>query len=167
MKIAWLFLATLLLPAAVFCQASEYVGYRYKSVIPETVLPNGVKNLGGGLVGDFYAKPVWGVAEVSKGKVRMLWLEKATAEDERGVTEWEISDVLSFPNIPTDQELLIASGPGECKENGKTTNDLVVHVQFLKKQRAYKTLKAWRADVKAGRFVALDAKNVKCRYDEP
>jgi hypothetical protein len=136
-------------------------------VVPETVLPNGVKNLGGGLVGDFEAKPVWGIADVSKGKARMLWLEKASAEDDSGVTEWEVADVLSFPNIPTDQELLIASGPGECAENGKATEDMAVHVQFLKKQKAYKTLKAWRADIRAGRFVPIDAKNVKCSYDEP
>ena len=166
MKMAWLLLTALLLPVAAFGQASEYIGYRYKSVVPETVLPNGVKNLGGGLVGDYNTSPVWGVADVNKGKARMLWLEKATAEDETGVTEWEVIDVLSFPKIAADEELLLGSAM-ECTENGKDSDDMVVHVRFQKKQKDYKTLKAWRADLKAGRFVPIDAKNVKCRYDEP
>lgn len=167
MKMAWLLLTALVLPIAAFGQTSEYVGYRYKSVIPETVLPNGVKNLGGGLVGDFEAKPVWGVADVAKGKTRMLWLEKASAEDETGVTEWEVRDVISFPNIPAGEDLLFGFGAAECTEKGKGVDDIVVHARFLKKQKAYKTLKAWRTDLKAERFVPIDARYVKCHYDEP
>ena len=42
---------------------SQFIEYRYKGVTPPYLLPNGVKHLGGGLIGDVNADPVYGIAQ--------------------------------------------------------------------------------------------------------
>jgi hypothetical protein len=146
-------------------QTQSYVGYRYKPVLAERTLPNGVKSLGGGIVGDVNKKPLWGIAEMNKGRTRMLWLERAVSEDAHGVNEWEVMDVVSVRNFPAGIEFIF--GTGNCKENGKDNDALVVQAAFNARRLTYKTIKAWHADIVSARFVPIDAADVKCEYDAP
>lgn len=74
---------------------NEYIGYRHKGVIYGEKLPNGVKDLGGGLLSD----ERYGVTRFSKGKVFMLWLERIIDRDAKGVPNWIVKDVLVFSEL--------------------------------------------------------------------
>jgi len=73
----------------------EFVGYRHKGVLYGQTLPNGVKDLGGGLL----SNENYGVTRFSKGKKYMLWLEKIVERNAKGEPSWEVKDVLTFPNL--------------------------------------------------------------------
>lgn len=167
-------LVLLLVPVAATAQAksaaaSKYVGYEYKGVPPETVLPNGVKHLGGGLVGDFDADPVYGISRVARGTTTMLWLEASTGRDSSGVTGWRVLDVLSFPVLRSNQHLAFAVDPAiGCKRNGKEfTGDAVMIGRVFPKMGIYKPERVWIANLKTGKFESAAAAGLNCAYSEP
>jgi hypothetical protein len=61
----------------VSAQKKEFVGYKHKGVVVGETLPNGAKDLGGGLL----SNENFGVSRFSKGKKHYLWLEKITGRD--------------------------------------------------------------------------------------
>ena len=164
----------LLVPVASFGQAksaavSKYVGYKYKGVPPENMLPNGVKHLGGGLVGDFDADPVYGISKVMKGTTTMLWLEVSTGRDSTGITGWKVLDVLTFPALRPTQHLAFALDPAiGCKRNGKElTDDTVMIGQIFRKLAVYKPERVWVANLKTGKFEKASLAGLTCGYSEP
>lgn len=167
MRLSFCLIITILLAAAAMGQTDQYVGFKYKPVIPGHRLPNGLEDMGGAVVSDLDAKPTWSISIKRKGTTRMLWLEKSTGEDSRGVNEWEVTDVLVFPRFISGQDFQFGGGPGECTYDRKSDDKLVVHTQFLSRSQTYKTIKAWRADISTGRFVPMNASLAKCKYDAP
>lgn len=138
-------------------QKSEYVGYKHKGVIRGETLPNGAKDLGGGLLSD----ENYGVSRFSKNGKFMLWLEKISSRDAKGVPSWEVKDILSFGDLKKNQEFLFSySSP--CKQSGKSDLDLIVKAEFSPTTQTYDVLKAWRANVKKEKFVKTSTKNIKC-----
>ena len=95
----------------------------------------------------------------------MLWLERAVGHGAKGVEEWEVMDVLMFPNFPRGDELIF--GTGDCTKNRKRDEDLVVQARLNSSTFTYKTIKAWRTNPMLGKFVPEDAALVKCKYDAP
>ena len=155
-----LFLALLLvaLPAhGSNAPKANYVGYKHKGVLYGETLPNGVKDLGGGLLSNEH----YGVSRFSKGKNYMLWLEKITARDAKGVPSWEVKDVLNVGEPKTNQEYLFSYSSG-CAQNGKSNLALVVLAESNAKNKSYKIKKAWLANVKKEKFEKISTKNVKC-----
>ncbi len=139
----------------------EFVGYRHKGVVFGQTLPNGVKDLGGGLLPD----ENYGVTRFSKGKKYMLWLEKIVERNAKGEPSWEVKDVLMFPNLKKNQEFLF-SYSSTCKRNGRENLDLVVMAELAPKTKNYKVLKAWRANAKKERFEQTSSKGIVCQYKE-
>ena len=79
-------LVFLTIPLAVSAQNNKYVGYEYTGVVVNQSLPNGVKDLGGNLIGDFdYA-----VSHMKKGKTDMIWLTRIKNRNEEGVPNWKV-----------------------------------------------------------------------------
>jgi hypothetical protein len=148
----------------VLAQKSEYIGYKRKPIVMGERLPNGVKDLGGGMIIKGNKITSYGIGRFSKGKNQMLWLEFATGENEKGVTSWEVKDVLVFPNFTKNQELLFVQST--CTINGKNDESLVVFADFVQK-RKYVVRKAWRTNLKNEKFVSISTKAIKCDYDEP
>ena len=175
MRSMFLFVIVLLLvPVVSHAQAksaaaSKYVGYKYKGVPPENVLPNGVKHLGGGLIGDFDADPVYGISRVTKGTTTMLWLEVSTGRDSTGVTGWRVLDVLTFPALRPTQHLAFAVDPAiGCMRNGKELNDDTVMLgQGFPKLGIYKPERVWIVNLKTGKFESAAVAGLKCGYSEP
>ena len=58
-------------PLIVPAQKKDLIGYKHKGVVYGATLPNGAKDLGGGLL----ANENYGVTRFSKGRKFMLWLE--------------------------------------------------------------------------------------------
>lgn len=140
---------------------SEFVGYKHKGILYGETLPNGVKDLGGGLL----SNENFGVTRFQKGGRYMLWLEKITARDARGVPSWEVKDVLSFDKLKKNQEFQF-SYSSNCTQNSKSNLDLIVMTE-LSNQKTYKVLRAWKANIKSGKFDKTSDKNIVCKYVEP
>lgn len=141
---------------------SEFVGYRHKGVVYGETLPNGAKDLGGGLL----SNEDYGVSRFQKGKKFMLWLEKITDRDRKGVPSWEVKDVLTFDNLKKNQEFSFSLS-STCKQNGKENLDLIVMTEFLPQKKTYKVLRAWKANVKTAKFEKTSDHGIVCRYVEP
>ena len=158
MKIKLIVLLLLLaLPVFAIPQKINYKGYRHKGVVYGETLPNGVKNLSGGLL----SNESYGVSRFSKGKKDMLWLEKITDRDEKGVPSWQVKDVLMFDTLKKNREFLF-SYSSSCLQNGKESLDIVVMVELSADKKSYKVLKAWNANTKKEKFKKISTDNIKC-----
>ncbi len=156
-----LFLLFVSIPTLTFSQKLNYKGYKHKGVVFGETLPNGVKDLGGGLLSD----ESYGVSRFSKGKKYMLWFEKISDRDAKGVPNWVVLDVLTFDALKRNQTFLL-SYSSNCRQNGKSNLDLIVMAEILPKKKSYKIIRAWKADIKNKRFEKTDSKFVICKYTE-
>jgi hypothetical protein len=166
MKIAFAILLLVLSSAA--AASAQYVGYEYKGVTPETVLPNGVKHLGGALISDVDADPTYGISQVSKGKTEMLWLEVSTGQTETSIEGWRVLDVVSFPALTRSQHILMHSDPAvECTRGGKAVEDLVAIGTIDRRRGTFTPQRAWIADTTKKKFVPSATAGLRCIYSEP
>ena len=149
------------MPTLVFSQKLNYKGYKHKGVVFGETLPNGVKDLGGGLLSD----ENYGVSRFSKGKKYMLWFEKISTRDAKGVPNWEVTDVLTFDELKKNQTFFL-SYSSSCQQNGKTNIDLIVMAEFVPKKKSYKIIRAWKANIKNEKFEKTGVKSIICKYTE-
>ncbi|MCY7347763.1 MAG: hypothetical protein LH614_16310 [Pyrinomonadaceae bacterium] len=163
LRIAAFITLSLFITLSIFAATSgrEFVGYRHKGVLYGQTLPNGVKDLGGGLLSD----DDYGVTRFARGKKYMLWLEKIVRRNAKGEPNWEVKDVLMFPNLKKNQEFLF-SYSSTCKRNGRENLDLIVMAELAPKTKNYKVLKAWRANVKNEKFEKISVNGIVCQYKE-
>ncbi len=157
----FLILLLVALPAFAVTPKQNYIGYKHKGIVYGETLPNGVKDLGGGLT----SNEEYGVSRYSKGKKYMLWLEKISSRDAKGVPSWEVKDVLTFDLLKKNQEFHLSYSSG-CQQNGKTDIDLIVQTEFLPKNKTYKILRAWKANTKSEKFQKASKKGIVCRNVE-
>jgi hypothetical protein len=153
------------IPIFVSAQKSKYIGYKYKPVSMDEVLPGGVKNLGGAIITEIDSKQTYGIGRYGKEKAQMLWLEYAAARNQKGILEWEVKDVLVFPNFGKKQELLY--GSYECKQNNKFTSKLVVLAEQPRKGYFYIIRRAWRANLQTEKFVEIPTAGIRCEIPAP
>ncbi len=146
----------------VSAQKKEFIGYKHKGVVVGETLPNGVKDLGGGLL----SNENYGVSRFSKGKKHYLWLEKITGRDSNGVPSWIVKDVLEFDTLKKHREFLF-SYSSTCTIGGSENLDTIVLAEFKPKKKTYKILKAWKANIKKEKFEKLSTKGIKCKYELP
>ncbi|MCU0240001.1 MAG: hypothetical protein MUC29_11215 [Pyrinomonadaceae bacterium] len=159
----YLILVVLLLSFNVFAQKKdEYIGYKYKGVVYGKTLPNGVKDLGGGLL----SNDNYGISHFIKGNLNMLWLDKITGRDDKGVPNWVVKDVLRFPLMKKNQSFLF-SYASSCAKNKKGDLDMIVLAEFNAKLKKYKVLQAWKANLKKEKFEKISIKGIKCEVIEP
>lgn len=148
--------------------ASTYVGYKYKGVRPETILSNGVKHLGGGLIGDIEADPVYGISQVELGKTKMLWLEVSTGRDDSGITGWEVKDVLKFASLSKSDYLFFAGDPAiDCTRNSEMIDNVVGVGRINRKKGIFTPTNLWIANLTTAKFESTPLGGVRCEYSEP
>lgn len=159
----YLILVVLLFSFNSFAQKKdEYIGYKYKGVVYGKTLPNGVKDLGGGLL----SNDNYGISHFSKENLQMLWLDKITDRDNKGVPSWEVKDVLRFPKMKKNQTFMF-SYASSCLKNKKADLDMIVLVELNPKTKKYKVIKAWKANVKKEKFEVIKTKGIKCEMITP
>jgi hypothetical protein len=162
MKFSLILLLTLIaLSLNISAQKQEFIGYKHKGVVYNKTLPNGAKDLGGGLL----SNENYGVSRFLKGKKEYLWLEKITERDTEGVPNWIVKDVLEFDVLKKNQEFLF-SYSSSCTIGGKENLDTVVLAEQNAKTKKYKILKAWKANIKNEKFEKLSVKGIQCRREE-
>jgi hypothetical protein len=157
-----LVLALLVFALGAAAQKKGFVGYKHKGVVYGESLPNGAKDLGGGLLSD----EDYGVTRFSKGKKHYLWLEKITGRDDDGVPDWIVTDVLEFDALKKQQEFLY-SYSSSCTTAGTENLDTVVLAEFQPKTKKYKILKAWKANLSKEKFEKLSTKGIECKREKP
>ena len=147
---------------------AKFINYKYKGVTPPNLLPNGVKHLGGGLIGDINANPVYGIAQTENGKLKMFWLEVSTGQDAKGVTGWQVLDVLSFQNVLKTEYLFLAGDPAiNCLKDSQEIPNLVGRGRIMRTKGSFVPSKLWVADIEKKKFVPFAVTGVKCGYSEP
>ena len=157
-----LFLLLSVIPVFANPQKRNYIGYKHKGVVYGATLPNGAKDLGGGLL----ANDRYGVSRFKKGAKDMLWLEKIAERDEKGVPTWHVKDVLMFDTLKKNQEFLL-SYSSSCTENGKVNLNLVVLAELSINRKSYKILSAWTANLKKEKFEKIGTDSIFCDVAMP
>lgn len=142
-------------------QKKQFIGYKHKGVVFGETLPNGAKDLGGGLL----SNENYGVSRFSKGKKNYLWLEKITGRDLKGVPSWIVKDVLEFDALKKNQEFLF-SYSSFCTTAGKKNLDTIVLAELQPKTKKYKILKAWKANVKSEKFEKASTRGIQCKAEK-
>jgi hypothetical protein len=159
MKLKILLLLTFLTFAlGVAAQKKDFIGYKHKGVVVGETLPNGMKDLGGGLLSD----ENYGVSRFSKGKKHYLWLEKITARNTEGVPNWIVKDYLEFDALKKNQEFLF-SYSSTCTTGGNENLDTIVLVEHQPKAKKYKVLKAWKANIAKEKFEKISTQGIECK----
>lgn len=146
------------MPAIAATQKKGLIGYKHKGVKYGETLPNGAKDLGGGLM----TNENYGVTRFTMGKKYMLWLEKISGRDSSGVPNWEVRDVLSFDNLKKNQQFNFSYSSG-CMQNGKANLDLIVLTEYSTAPRFYRPVQAWRANTVKGKFEKISTKGIQCK----
>jgi hypothetical protein len=159
MKLKFLLLLTFLTFAlGVSAQKNGFIGYKHKGVVVGETLPNGAKDLGGGLL----SNENYGVSRFSKGRKHFLWLEKITGRDADGVPSWIVKDVLEFDALKKNQEFLF-SYSSTCAKGNMENLDTIVLAEHKPKTRNYKILKAWKANLSTEKFEKISTKGIVCK----
>lgn len=135
---------------------SPYLGLRYAG----NKLLRGHKWIGGALLTNPYsAEKQYGVTEVSKGRVKMMWLDRLTHHDADGNAHWEIKDVLFLPPLRRDQLLFYVN----CSLANKPDSELVVIADAVVRGGYYGRIRhAWRANRLTEKFEQLPVAGIKC-----
>ena len=135
---------------------SRYLGLRYAG----NNLPRGHKWIGGALITNPYSnEKQYGVTEVAKGRVRMMWLDRLTHHDAGGNAHWEIKDVLFLPPIRKNQLLMYL----DCFLANKPDPELIVITDAVVRGGYYGRVRhAWRANRKTEKFEQIPVTGIKC-----
>jgi len=142
-------------------QKREFIGYKHKGVVVGETLPNGAKDLGGGLL----SNENYGVTRFSKGRKHYLWFEKITGRNTEGVPSWIVKDILEFDALKKNQEFLF-SYSSTCTTNEKKNLDTIVLAELVPKTKKYKVLKAWKANITREKFEKLATKGIQCKTEK-
>jgi hypothetical protein len=137
----------------------EFIGYRHRGILYGETLPNGARDLGGGLLSD----DNYGITRFTKGRKYMLWLGKIIKRDAKGVPSWEVKDVLAFDDLKKNQQFLF-SHSSTCTQKGKKSLDLIVMAESDQQKKTYRVLRAWQANVKKEKFESTTSKGIVCAY---
>jgi hypothetical protein len=150
-------LTVALFALAAAAQSKDFINYKHKGVAYGETLPNGARDLGGGLL----SNEDYGVTRYAKGKKFYLWLEKITSRDTKGVPNWIVRDVLDFDAPKKNQEFLFSLS-STCTHNGRANPDLIVLAETPARGKKYKVLKAWRVNLKREKFESVSTQGVRC-----
>lgn len=140
-------------------ERSEYLGLR----IAES-LPAGLKSGNHFLISSKSGVDIpldFGIREVSKGKLRMLWLERVAERDAKNVLGWEVLDVLVLPPVKKGQILATSY----CFIGKEYEPEVFAIFDYKDKQYFTRARRAWRANRLVGRFEEIPTKNIRCQNE--
>ncbi len=136
---------------------SKYIGLRHGPS-----LPAGLKNIGGALVSEVNDSKEYAISKVHKGRIKMLWFDRLTHHDDRGVAYWELKDVLVLPPIPRNQ-IVVYRG---CLLEYQPDNEIAAVVTYEAGVQYFTRVhKAWRANRSTEKFEVIPMKGIKCESE--
>ena len=135
-------------------ERTKYVGLRHGAS-----LPNDLKNVGGALVSGLNEAKEYGISEVRRRSIRMLWFEYMTHRDQAGAPYWKVKDVLVLPSIPRKQVLVYAL----CFSGQKPDSEIVAIADYKRDAEFFtRVRRAWRANRSIERFEEISPRGIKC-----
>lgn len=137
--------------------AVKYIGRRYGPTQPP-----GIKYVGGALISELEDQKEYGISQVHKGRVKVLWFERMTHRDERGVPYWELMDVLVVPPHTRKQVVVYAT----CLMENRADKEIVAIADYQPGEQYFtRVRKAWRANRQTEKFEVIPTKGIKCEND--
>lgn len=141
----------------------KYVGLKYSG--SNDVLIDGFREIGGGLITNVDANPLYSISHLKNDFKQMLLLNIGLGSDETNIPRWQVKDVLLFQSLKKNQSLLF--GPFNCQRRKKYDEKLVVLAEFIQRQKIYKIHQAWRVNTKTESFQKIPITGITCFYEEP
>ena len=132
---------------------ARYIGLRHNSTVPANL-----KDVGGALVSEVGDAREYGLSEIHKGRVRMIWFERLTHRDETGRPNWEVKDVLVLPALRKNQVLVYAM----CYSGKQPDKEIVAIADYQDAEFLTRLHRAWRANRKTEKFEPISPKGIKC-----
>lgn len=133
---------------------AKYIGLRHG---PK--LPPGLKSIGGSVVSAVDDEKEYAMSEIQRARTRMLWFDRLTHRDEKGVAYWEVKDVLLLPAIPKNQILVYAM----CLLNDQPDGEIAAIADHQPTEQYFtRVRKAWRANRTTEKFEPMPVKGIKC-----
>ena len=135
---------------------TKYIGLRHGP------LPPGLKSRGGSLVSAVGDAKEYGLAEVHRSTTKMLWFERLTHRDDKGVAYWEVTDVMVLPRITKKQVLVFAF----CLLNNQPDGEIVAVADYVEGVQYFtRVRRAWRANRQTEKFEVIPTKGIKCENE--
>jgi|ERR1044072_9115987 hypothetical protein len=132
-----------------------YIGLRYG---PD--LPQGFVEISGAAVDELNGIE-YAVAHIAKGNEEMLWFEKLTHRNARGMACWEVLDVRPLPRMKANQLLLF--GILGCEYNKKYDSEIVAIVDEEKTGLYLTRIRyAWRGNRRTGKLEKISTRKIRC-----
>jgi hypothetical protein len=132
----------------------KYIGLRHGQELPQ-----GLKRVGGSLVAMAGEEKGYGMTEVLRGTTRMLWFERVTHLDDKGIPYWEVKDVMVLPRLPRKQVLAYYG----CLLNNRADNEIAAVLDYEPDVEYFtRARRTWRANRQTGKFEVIPTKGVKC-----
>jgi hypothetical protein len=139
---------------------NKYIGLRIAESLPDG-LELGVHFLIGSK-SDVNIPMDFGIREVSKGKLKMLWLERvAELDDAQRVSQWEILDVLVIPQISRNQVFTTSY----CFIGKEYEPEVFAIFDNQDKEYLTRARRAWKANRLSGKFEDISVRGVKCENE--
>lgn len=142
----------------------NYIGQTYR------ILPFGLQDLGGWLVGEPTGGRFYNIAHVQTGGLvtdtpqaqkQMLWFETSVPPDSQGVISYQVLDAINLPPLKTS-DVLVGSAGLECMRNGKRDPELVAIATNSDTDYLQQIKQAWRANRQAGKFEEIPPRDIVC-----
>jgi hypothetical protein len=154
MRVLLIFLLTSVTIASAQTDAAKYTGLRYGPTVPK-----GIKYVGGSLISEIGDKREYGVAEVHKGRTKLLWFERIKHFDDEGKPYWELMDAIVVPPHPKGQVLVYSF----CWMNNHPDKEIAAIVDYQADAEYFtRVRKAWRANRQTEKFEVIPTKGIKC-----
>jgi hypothetical protein len=107
----------------------------------------------------------YGVAQVKRGNVEMLWLERMTGRDASGRAIWEVLDVVLLP--PMSKTDYLQGGHLVCLLNGVADPEIIAIFKGEPKNGVMDHVgQAWRANCRTGRFESISPEGITTTIGE-
>jgi hypothetical protein len=134
---------------------AKYIGLRHGPSLPPEL-----KSLGGALVSAVGDEKEYSMGEVHRGRTKMLWFNRLTHRDDKGVAYWEVKDIIVLPPIPKKQLLVYAM----CMLNNRPDGEIAAIVDYAPGVQYFtRVRKAWRANRTTEKFEVIPTtKGIKC-----
>jgi len=144
--------------------SAEDTRSKYVGLLIADSLPDGLKLRNHFLIGSKQGVDIpldFGIREVAKGSVKMLWFERVAERDGQRVSQWEILDVLVLPQIRKSQVL----ANSYCFIGKEYEPDVFAIFENQDKEYLTRARRAWRANRLSGKFEEIPLRGVRCENE--
>lgn len=134
-------------------ESEKYIG----AIFPP--YPDSIKVSGGVLVDQPSNDLKFALETVTDGNQMLLWFAKEAFPGKKGVTKWEVIDVMKYPTTAAGESIVMQF----CRKWDLVDHELIAIVRYDKDVEVFKNVKrAWRANRNSEEFEEISTKGIEC-----